>query len=93
MYWLAKNIGFLVRNLPFAGKKSEEHLNKAIECAERIGTKGILGQVYLDLGLVSKLKKRTNKEREFISKSIDLFEQYEAEVFLKQEKDVLESLR
>jgi len=49
---IAKNIGFLVRNVPFAGKKSEEHFNKAIELAKEIGAKGLLGGTYLDLALV-----------------------------------------
>ena len=30
---MAKNIGFLVKNIPFAGKKADEHLNKAIKLA------------------------------------------------------------
>ena len=49
---LAKNIRFLVREVPFAYKKAEEHFNNAIEVAKEIGARGILGQAYLDLGLL-----------------------------------------
>ena len=40
---MAKNIGFLVKNVPFAAKKAEEHFNKAIELLKEIGAKGFLG--------------------------------------------------
>ena len=89
---LAKNIGFLVKDAPFAGKKAEEHFNKAIEVAKEIGAKGILGQAYLDLGLLHKTKRRTDPARECISDAIQLFEQCEAKVFLKQAKEELASL-
>jgi tetratricopeptide (TPR) repeat protein len=55
---LAKNIGFLVKNVPLAGRKAEQHFNKAINMAKEIGANGILGQTYLDLGLLHKAKKR-----------------------------------
>jgi hypothetical protein len=34
---MAKNIGFLIKNLPFASRVAEEHFNKAIEIAKEIG--------------------------------------------------------
>ena len=45
---MAKNIGFILKNVPSAGKKAEDHFNKAIEVAKEIGAKGTLGQAYLD---------------------------------------------
>ena len=90
---IAKNIGFLIKNVPFASKKAEYHFKKAIEVAEEIGAKGTLGQAYLDLGLLHKAKGRIDQARECISTSIDLFEQCEAEGFLKQAKEALASLR
>jgi class 3 adenylate cyclase/tetratricopeptide (TPR) repeat protein len=89
---MAKNIGFLVRNVPFAGKKAEDHLKKAIEIMEEIGAKGMLGQAYLDLGLLHKTKKRTLQAKEYISEAIKIFKQTEAEVYLKQAKKALASL-
>ena len=47
---MAKNIGFLVKNVPFASKKAEEHFIKAIELLKEIGVKGYLGLSYLSLG-------------------------------------------
>jgi class 3 adenylate cyclase/tetratricopeptide (TPR) repeat protein len=89
---IIKNIGFLVKNVPFASKKAEGHLNKAIEVAKEIGAKGILGQAYLDLGFLHMSKKKTDKARECISMAVQLFEKCQADVYLKQAKEALASL-
>jgi tetratricopeptide (TPR) repeat protein len=89
---IAKNIGFLVKNVPFAGKKAEYHFNKAIEVAKEIGAKGVQAQALLDLGLLHKAKGRMGQARKHISKSIELFEESGAEGFLKQAKEALASL-
>ena len=90
---MAKNIGFLVKNVPFASKKTEDHCNKAIEVAKEIGAKGILGEAYLDLGLLHKAKGRKDKARECILEAINYFTQCEAEGYLIQAKDALVDLR
>ena len=89
---MAKNIGFLVRNLPFAAKNAEEHFNKAIQAIKEIGAKGFLGPVYLDMGLFYRARKKTGQARECILKAIQVFEECEAEVYLAQAKNALESL-
>jgi len=90
---MAKNVGFILKNVPSAGKKAEDHFNKAIEVAKEIGAKGTLGQAYLDLGLLHKAKGKTVQSREYITKAIQILEQCETEVFLKQAKEALASLR
>ncbi|GAI10282.1 unnamed protein product [marine sediment metagenome] len=62
---VAKNIGFLIKNVPFASKKAEAHFKKAIEVAKEIGAKGVLGQAYLDLGLLHRAKGRTDQARNY----------------------------
>ncbi|UCD79365.1 MAG: hypothetical protein JSW26_28870, partial [Desulfobacterales bacterium] len=89
---LAKNFGFLIKNVPFAGRKAEDNFKKAIDIAKEIGANGTLAQAYLDLGLLNKARGRTDRARGCISKAIQLFEQAEAEVYLKQAKDALASL-
>jgi len=81
-----------LKNVPSAGKKAEDHFNKAIEVAKEIGAKGTLGQAYLGLGLLHKAKGRRDQAKEFISEAVDLFEQCEAEVHLKQANEALASL-
>jgi class 3 adenylate cyclase/tetratricopeptide (TPR) repeat protein len=89
---MAKNIGFLVKKVPFASQKAEAHFGKAIEVAKEIGAKGMQGQAYLDLGLLHKTKKRVHRARDCISEAIQLLEECEAEVILKQAKKALASL-
>lgn len=86
---IVKNIGFLIRNAPFAGKKAEDHLSKAIEVAKEIGAKGTLGKAYLDLGLLYKAKRRNDRARECISQAIQIFEENEVEANLKKAKEAL----
>jgi len=89
---MAKNVGFLLKNVPSAGKKAEDHFNKAIEVAKGIGANGILGQAYLDLGILHKTKGRIDQARKCISNAIALFEKCEARIFLEQAKEALASL-
>ncbi|MEE9594791.1 MAG: adenylate/guanylate cyclase domain-containing protein [Candidatus Hydrothermarchaeales archaeon] len=89
---MARNIGFLAKNVPFAGKKAEEHFHKSIEVAREAGAKGILATAYLDLGLLHKAKKRTDQARECLTEAIKIFEENQGQVYLKQAKEALTSL-
>jgi tetratricopeptide (TPR) repeat protein len=89
---MAKNIGFLVKNVPFATKKAEEHFNKAIEIFKEIGAKGFLGQVHLSQGLLYKATKRTDQARQCILEAVDIFRECEAGGWLKQAHEALDSL-
>jgi class 3 adenylate cyclase len=90
---MAKNIGFLIKNVPNAGKKAEDHFSNTIKVAKEIGANGLLGPAYLDLGLFYKAKKRTKQAKECISRAIEIFVQSEADVYLKHAKEALESLQ
>ena len=89
---ILNNLGFLVKNVPFASKKAEHHFDQAIKVAEEIGAKNTLGQAYLNLGLLHKAKNRREKATECLSKAIEVFEQCEAKGFLRQAKEALASL-
>ncbi|MGD9043652.1 MAG: adenylate/guanylate cyclase domain-containing protein [Desulfobacterales bacterium] len=90
--FLAKNIGFLLKNVPFADKKAEAHFKIAIAVAKEIGANGLLGQAKLELGMLHKAKNRTDRARECISSAIQLFEACEAEVYLQQAREAKASL-
>ena len=90
---IVKNIGFIVKNVPFASKKAEDHFNNAIEISKRIGDKPNLSQAYLNLGLLYKAKKKKAQAKKFISDAIEIFEECGAEVYLEQAKGALESLQ
>ena len=89
---LARNIGFVIREVPFAAKKAEYHFNEAISVAKEAGLTTFLGQAYLNLGLLHKLKGKTVKARECISNALGVFEQCDAELYLKQAREALASL-
>ena len=89
---IAKNIGFLVKNVPFADKKADSHFNNAIEIAKEIGARSISGPAYLDWGLLHKTKKREDQARKCITKAIELFKKCEAKVYMEQAENALESL-
>jgi tetratricopeptide (TPR) repeat protein len=89
---ILKNIGFLAKNVPFASKKAADYFNRAIESAKQFGAQGILGQTYLDLGILYKAKKRNNLARKCISEAIHIFENIGTEVRLRKAKEVFESL-
>jgi tetratricopeptide (TPR) repeat protein len=90
--FLARNIGFILKTVPFAHKKAEENLNKAIQTAREIGAKGILAQASLDMGRLCQSKGRTDEARKYITDAIQLFEECEADVFLKQAREALAAL-
>jgi len=89
---IMRNIGFLMKNVPFADRKAEKHLNNAIEITKEIGAQGTLGMAYLDLGLLHKTKGRTGKARECLSEAIKVFEKCEIETYLKQAREALASM-
>ncbi len=89
---LAKNIGFLIKTIPFLKQKAEEHLQEAIRVAKEIGAKGILGQAYLDMGELRKIKGSKNEARKYITDAIELFEECENDFFLKQAREALAAL-
>jgi hypothetical protein len=51
-----------------------------------------LGQTYLDLGLLYKIKGKKDQAKKCLSEATELLERCEAEVFLRQAKDALASL-
>jgi len=90
--FLAKNIGFLIKTLPFVKQKAEGHLNEAIRVARDIGVKGILGQAYMDMGELRKIKGRNDEAQKYITEAIQLFEECENDFFLKKAREALAAL-
>lgn len=89
---MAKNIGFLVKNAPFAGRKAEDHLSKASDLFREMGMKGYLGLACLSLGILYNETNRTEDAKRYILEAIDLFKKCEAQKYLKQANEALDSL-
>ena len=86
---MAKNIGFLLTNMPVVNRKIEQHFTKAIELATEVKANGILAQTYLDLGIYHQTKKRPDKAKECIARAIALFDECKADGYLKQAQRAL----
>jgi tetratricopeptide (TPR) repeat protein len=89
---MLKNIGFLLKTIPFATRRAETHLRKAIEVSREIRAKGILASALLDLGNLHKAKGRIGQAREHIAEAVQLFEECKAGNYLSQAKSALKTL-
>ncbi len=89
---IARNIGFLIKTAPYAYREAETHFNTAIETAEEIGAKGFLGQAYLDLGRLYGSKGKKRESSNCLSKAIGVFEECEADYFLRRTKEAFSNL-
>jgi len=89
---LARNLGFIMRNILVAGRKAEEYLKKSVEVASQIGAMGLLGQASLGLGLLYKTEGKTYEAKKYISEAIEAFEKCGSEGYLKQAREEFASL-
>jgi hypothetical protein len=90
---MAKNLGFLIRNVPFASQNAEKHLCNAIKLLEQMKVKVYLGLAYLSLGLLHKHKRKTAQARQHILDAIQIFKECEAYVYLEQANEALNSIK
>jgi class 3 adenylate cyclase/tetratricopeptide (TPR) repeat protein len=87
---LARNIPFLIKSVPFADRKAQQHLEEVIRVSKSIGR--YAGQAYLDLGLLHKAKKRKDEARESLMEAIRLLGESDAGAYLQQAREALQSL-
>jgi tetratricopeptide (TPR) repeat protein len=86
---LIKNMGFIVRIMPFAGKRAEMHFGNAAELAEQMGARMLLGQACLGLAELYCSSGNIKEAGDFALKAIRAFKKCEAENFLKQATGLL----
>jgi len=89
---LLKNLVFIIKHVPRAGKKSEGHFKKAIEIATRIHADGLIGQASLNLGILFKARRQNRLAKEYLVAAIKIFTKGESHAFLKQAQETLASL-
>ena len=89
---LVKNMGFLIKTVPFASKKAEEHFHKAFELFNDMGAQGFLGIVYLSQSQLFKATKRTDRARQCILEAMNTFQECQAKGWLKKAQETLDSL-
>jgi tetratricopeptide (TPR) repeat protein len=89
---MAKNIRFLAKNVPFASRKTVEHLSRAIELSKSIGANSVLLTAYMQLGLFHKSKKENEQAKECFKAAIEIFEKVGPSPNLEQAREALASL-
>ena len=89
---ILKNLGFLIKHLPFAARRADTLLGNAARYFEGIGAYGWHAQALLDLGLLHKAKKRKAKAIACLEEAEPLFVKAGADVFLRQTRDLLAEL-
>jgi tetratricopeptide (TPR) repeat protein len=90
--FIVKNFVFLIKTLPFLSERAENHLNEAITVAKKIGAKGILAQALLDMGQLRKIKGLKDEAKKYIGDAIQLFEECQADAFIKHARENLISI-
>ena len=89
---LFRNMGFLIKTVPFADRKALVCLRRAIEVAHAIGAKDTSARAHLALGLLHKAKHRHEEARECLACAVQLLEECEADACLEEAKEALRSL-
>jgi hypothetical protein len=90
---ISKNLWFLIKNAPFAGRNAENSLFRAIELFKQLGMKGYLGKSYLILGMLYKDRKNAEEAKRYLMDAINLFEKCEAQGYMERANDALDSLK
>lgn len=88
---IVKNIGCIVRKVPFAARRAEAHFKKAIETSRRLGANYILGQCCFELSLLYKSRKKGAQARELLKECVCIFEKGGFKNMLIKAKDALSS--
>jgi hypothetical protein len=89
---MVKNLGFLLRHLPFAARRAETLIGQTAAFHREKGSRGHLAQALLDLALLHKAKKRKAKAIACLEEAEPLFEQVGAEDFQQQTRELLAEL-
>jgi tetratricopeptide (TPR) repeat protein len=89
---MAKNVGFFVRNVPFAAKRAENHFKKAIELSKQLGSRYMQGSSCYDLGVFYRSRKQYALAGEMLEEAVTAFEQGGFQNMLKTAKAALSGL-
>jgi class 3 adenylate cyclase/tetratricopeptide (TPR) repeat protein len=87
-----KNLGFFIKNAPFVNRKAAAYFINYIAAAKEIEANGILGQAYLNWGLLYQAKSKPDAARKCFYEAIQYFEKCNAGVYLKQAREALNAV-
>ena len=89
MSFLARNIGFLLKTMPFAAQEGGGTFQKAIQTCNRDRSQRCpCAGLILTWANYDQSKGRTDEARKYMTEAIQIFEECEADVFLKQAREM-----
>jgi tetratricopeptide (TPR) repeat protein len=86
---ILKNLNFFLKNALFAARKTSKYFSTCIEGAKEIEAKGILGQAYLNWGILNQAMHKPEEAEQCFFEAIKYFEKCQAAIYLKQARDFL----
>jgi class 3 adenylate cyclase/tetratricopeptide (TPR) repeat protein len=89
---LIKNLGFIARNILTSADASEGHFREALRIYEQMGATGSCGESYIGLTRLYAATKRKDEARECALKAVDCFERAGVETYLREARNLLDSL-
>jgi len=89
---ILRNLGFVLRTLPFAARKSRYHLERAIQLARENGLQANLARGLLLLGLLCKARKRSDEARAHLEEAREILEPLGLHFICNKVDSALESL-
>ncbi|MDR4498995.1 MAG: AAA family ATPase [Candidatus Scalindua sp.] len=89
---ILRNLGFLLRTLPFAARKARHHLEEVVQRARKTGMPEFLARSLLNLGLLCKAKKRYEEARQYLEEAQQIVEPLELLSLREKIDTALESL-
>jgi class 3 adenylate cyclase/tetratricopeptide (TPR) repeat protein len=89
-----KNLGFIMKEVPFARRKAITYLNEVIRVGKDVGAKSFAhGRALLDLGLLYKLNGKNQQAQECLTETQHILSQCNSESYAQRVQQALAAIR
>jgi class 3 adenylate cyclase/tetratricopeptide (TPR) repeat protein len=93
MWSIIKNLGFILKEVPFAKRKAKVYLNKVIRVGKEVGTRSFVhGQALLNLGLLYQLNGSKEQALVCLSEAQQILAQCQSESHSQQVRQALAAM-
>jgi class 3 adenylate cyclase/tetratricopeptide (TPR) repeat protein len=90
---ILNNLGFIVKDLPFAKSRAEAYLKKSIQVGREVQSQGFLhGQALLNMGLLLQVKGKKDTAKEYFNEALEIFQRCSSMIYLKRCQEALDSV-
>jgi len=89
---VVRNLTFILRQAPKLDRNANMRFKTVVRLADEIGARGARGQAFLHWGLLHQAKGRLGEARHCLSEAVKILTQCDADAYVKQAQDALDSL-